>query len=118
MSDPVNPQDPQPIINVTGPTHLDIQEMLSSREGILPNSFETIDSTGPKEKKIPLEWDEAIKFGLIHNEESDKQQSLFLIQLGYLWAAGNNTQRTRLANAFNDEIEAARIYGEQLWQKE
>lgn len=92
------------------PSSLDIQGLLTSRDAILPEAFQTVSQPEPRP---PLTKDEAIKFGLVHNTQGDK----FFTQLGYAYAIASSRQRTMLEFAFQPEFNSAELLGQTLWQE-
>lgn len=103
----VGEQDEQVVTNHQ-PSALDIQALLTNREAVLPEAFQTVSIPEPRP---PLTPDEAIKYGLIHSGND------FLIHLGYAYAAGNESQRWSIRAYFISEVHTAELLGQRLWQQ-
>lgn len=105
--DEVDEQAEQVVTNHQ-PSALEIQNLLTSRDAVLPESFQTVSIPEPR---APLSKDEAIKYGLIHSGNN------FLTHLGYAYAAGNEDQRMAFRIYYCIEVFNAENEGQRLWQQ-
>lgn len=92
------------------PSVLDIQNLLTSRDAVLPEAFQTVSK--PEARPL-LHGEEAIKYGLVNNQTGDK----FLTALGYAYHEADNRQRRLIEKTFHSEVAVAEQYGQELWRK-